>query len=273
MKKEFKQEDHQKLEKKDKQELEQDIQKDDNQKLEKEDNQEIKQNVKQELKQEDQKEDNSAPSKKQSSESTQKETIGILGATPLDLGVTDIKDILPSTILGTTNFKVLGFGSFADFLDLPNFKHNLVLANSGLKLAKFCEQKFGTPYSIGFPVDKLLEIFPNLLSGAHDAKRILIIHEQILAHSLRNAILELYPDREIILGSFFQQNKACTKPGDQKFTSEEQLLTYFDQEKFDLIIADSALQRVNPNISAHWFDLPHFAVSGRLINESAKGVL
>ena len=191
--------------------------------------------------------------------------LGILGATPLDLGVTDVEQILPKEILGFNNYKVIGFSDFNDFINLPSYKHNVVLSSAGLELAKFCQEQFGTPYTISYPTEKLLTLYPEIIAQSTKCQKILIIQEQVLAISLRQTILKINPDAQITIGTFFEQIVQLKEPKDQKFNYEDDLRTFLEHETFDLIIGEDAFQRIVPNTGSKWLDLPHFAISGRLI--------
>ncbi|MBQ7738945.1 MAG: hypothetical protein IJT59_04770 [Desulfovibrionaceae bacterium] len=195
---------------------------------------------------------------------------GVLGATPLDLGVTEYNEIILENIAGYTDIRPIGFTNFDDFLAIPSFTHNFVISNSGLKLAKLCQEKFGTPYTINFPLYKLIKNFPFLLDEASFVKRILIIHEQILADTLRTMILSVNRKAIVTVGTFFKQAMENHKTNDKKFDSEQALRDFLHKQKFDLIIADVALKRVHPSIKCCWIDLPHFAVSGRLLSDAEE---
>lgn len=202
------------------------------------------------------------------SEAPQKEpqTLSILGATPLDLGLTNSKALVQAFESKYSQVEVpgLGFGLEA-FLKIPKREELLVIAPSGLALAKYCAQNFGTPYKLGFPLEILKDNLLNFESQCLKAERFLIIHQHILAASLREKIKALNPKAKVTLGSFFMTVKELFKEEDQKFSDEDSFKTFLETKSFDLIIADQALKRVVPNLKTPWIDLPHLALSGRLL--------
>ena len=75
----------------------------------------------------------------------------------------------------------------------------------------------------------------------------------------------LLGDCEIKTGSFFNK---FTPDADYKFDSEEAFRACFEAEEFDVVIADAVLERAVKSVyNGEWIDYPHFAVSGRLLED------
>ena len=101
--------------------------------------------------------------------------------------------------------------------------------------------------------------------GDLSGKRVLIVHQNFAALELKKRILKEYPDAEVATGSFFN---AVSKDADFKFNSEEDFRKLFETNTFDVVYADRAFERIVHNIyKGSWVDFPHFAVSGKLLEE------
>ena len=211
-------------------------------------------------------------------------SIGVLGATPIDLGSAGEADRIIKRLLAEGASLVNMYGmrlSAADpdmlrernLLDgirmAGRMERNLVIAPSGLKTAKYLKKRFGTPYTCTYPAVDLPALqqtwAPELkelseLSG----KKILLIHQQIYANALREAILRQAEDADITVASWFELKAECKKPQDVRIKEEDAFLTLLQDGGYDVIIADTSFQKAAKaqGFAGTWLNLPHFAVSG-----------
>ncbi len=189
-------------------------------------------------------------------------TVGVWGATPLDLldmSAARLRQKLKAQ--GATHVRCYGLDHrFSQYREAAANERNLVVAPAGLAAAQWLEQRFGTPYSLGFP---LLE---EDLAGASlpaRAERILIIHQQCQANALRALLAKRYPAARITCATYFLANSAYCQPQDQRLREEEDLPRLVRTGRFDLIVADALYRRALPDYRGAFVDLPHFAASGR----------
>ena len=185
--------------------------------------------------------------------------IGILGLTPLDFGGSKdekhLRDRLQNQ--GWKQVWCYGTGSLGEIRQASSVEKNLVIAPDGLEAARYLKQKFGTPYECLDPLaaDAL---------GTVDAagKRVLVIHQQIRANTIRS-ILEQGGAKEVAVASWFMQKRELKRENDVHLTEEDQLKELLEQGNYDLLIGDKTMWAVALNCTGRQIDLPHFAVSGR----------
>ena len=91
---------------------------------------------------------------------------------------------------------------------------NLVIAPSGLKAARYLEKEWGVPYETGYPLETLPEWkeIASKISGLN-GKKVLIVHQQILANALRKRIREQVPVN-VTVASWFEMDKMEKEEGD-----------------------------------------------------------
>ena len=175
--------------------------------------------------------------------------IGLLGATPLDLTTTDATDFRNAYGTNTVSY---GMGSTLDDCRQASCaEKNIVLSPAGLSSAKLLQRLFGTPYECDFP------ILPSALPK--DARKVLIVHQQIAANALRN---KLRGQADCTVATWFQLLPTLTQPGDFHIRDEEHFQSIAND--YDAIVADDDLRHALPDYHGQWFSFPHFAVSGQL---------
>ena len=191
--------------------------------------------------------------------------IGVLGANPLDLSCTDT-DAIRAAFPGAVCY---GMGStLDDVIRASSAERNVVVAPSGLAAARLLEQRFGTPYEF---------LDPRFADGAQDAwlvpnsfanKRVLVVHQQVTAHSLRQLLLA-HGAQSVTCATWFMQLPELTQPGDVHLVEEDDFAELVAEGAFDVIIGDPALWPIIPQFEGELIDLPHFALSGTLIKGTA----
>ncbi|MDO4977085.1 MAG: nitrogenase component 1 [Eubacteriales bacterium] len=191
-------------------------------------------------------------------------TMGIIGATPFDVGLEGFD---------FDSQKVWCYGMGAGIEEVKKAStvmKNLVVAPSGLKAARYLAKRFGTPYEVGFPLeqikgyDSFIENVKKDLSGEDAPKKILIVHQQVLAHSLRQE-LRRHTNAPIVAANWFMMDKELREPWDVPLSEEDQWVELVMEGGYDLIIGDPLLQKAIPDYKGRYYSLPHFAVSGKYL--------
>lgn len=185
--------------------------------------------------------------------------IGVLGLTPLDFGSPKDEKRLRDRLQGQGWKQVwcYGTGSLEEIRQASSVEKNLVLAPDGLKAAEYLKQRFGTPYACMDPLAA-----DALDTAAAAGKRVLVIHQQVRANSIRT-LLEQGGAEKVTVASWFMQKQELKRENDVHLTEEDQLKELLEQGDYDLLIGDKTMWAVAPNCTGRQIDLPHFAVSGR----------
>ena len=185
--------------------------------------------------------------------------IGVLGATPLDLNDTKAADLLHRKILEETGKTAVCYGMGAALEDVrraAGVSENLVVSPAGLSTAVWMEKKFGIPYRADLPLAE--EYLPEEdLSG----KKILVVHQQVMADSLRRR-LEAKGAAHVDCATWFMLKKELGRKEDIRLKEEEDFTDLVREGGYDLILADQALRPLVPDYQGAWIHVPHFAVSG-----------
>lgn len=181
--------------------------------------------------------------------------IGVIGATPLNTGLTRAERITERLKRdGWDDVVCFGMDSKLDEIRRASECEQIcVISPSGLKAAEFLHGTFGTPYAVGYPClpdDVAARV--QVLSG----RQVLIIHEQFAANALRNIIINCTAD----CATWFMQDARYRRDGDFRITGEAQLREA--ASRYDVIVADNMLRRAVRGFSGEWIDFPHYAVSG-----------
>ena len=181
--------------------------------------------------------------------------IGVLGANPLELSVTTA-DALRAAVPGAVCY---GMGStFNDVVRASSVERNLVVAPSGLAAAKLLEQRFGTPYEVRDPLAAALVQDVDVTG-----KRVLVIHQQVTANSLREELLA-QGALQACCATWFMQVSELTHPGDVRLREEADLAELVATGDFDMLVGDPTLWRMLGGFDGQTVDVPQFAVSGKL---------
>lgn len=202
--------------------------------------------------------------------------IGVLGATPFEISDTDSERLLKnlkSELFSNEEVEFVCYGMGAGINEIrhsENVERNIVIAPAAIKCAQYLKDKFGTPYQSFYPVpeEDLLKIYADVYE--HLPERVLIIHEQIYANSLRTKLAEHLSGKskegnktEIDVASFFMMNESLMEKGDFHINDEDDLIEK-TLSRYGMIIVDSDCNRALKNSGAELVNLTHFAVSGRL---------
>ncbi|MBR3689348.1 MAG: hypothetical protein IKL85_09775 [Lentisphaeria bacterium] len=124
---------------------------------------------------------------------------------------------------------------------------------------------FGTPYEVQCPwlPEQVLDALPALAG-----KKTLVIHQQFAANAVRDAILKLDPASQVTVASWFMMKSEFMHENDFRIESEEAFIEAVANGGYDAVVCDSRLRAALPRTQAFdIIDFPHFAVSGRLLDE------
>ena len=180
--------------------------------------------------------------------------VGIIGATPLNTGLTTAKKLMEHY----DNAVCFGLDSSLDeVINASSCERIAVIAPSGLRAAKYLKERFGTPFTTEYP---LIPEAVKAKAGECAGKRVLIIHQQMAANALR----ELIDSQNVTVGSLFMLDKGSAQAQDVHIKDEEALRELVLTEGYDVIFADISLKRALKEYSGEFIDLSHYAVSGRL---------
>lgn len=190
-------------------------------------------------------------------------TIGLLGLTPLDFSTGEARRL-------ETALREEGWSSVCRYDRLTDFtqhrcRKNLVVSPLGLPAARYLAAHCGIPYEIGLPPafrNELLAAAAPLLQDLPAESRVLIVHQQILANGLREALREAGHRGAITCATFFQQEAAWGQIGDAALTEEDEFQQFVADGHFAAIIGDPSLRRALPDWRGQFLPLPHFAIAG-----------
>ena len=214
-------------------------------------------------------------------------TAGVLGVTPLDSGRLDAADRIGEILKAEGMTEVFCHGTACGLSDLGragSAEKNIVAAVSGLKAARMLKEKYGTPYECTDPLAR--DALEEALKGAgadtlslFEGKRVLIIHQQVRANTIRNIIREELKKAGMTEGgsdasragagridaaTWFMLDDEIKEEGDFRIKEESDFFNTIENGGYDVIMADPSFRKAAKGFSGTFIDLPHFAVSGVL---------
>ena len=192
----------------------------------------------------------------------EKDTVGVIGATPLDFSTLRAGDLLRGAL--GPGAQVYGMGAGLDAVRRASANaFNLVVSPAGVAAAKLLEKRFGTPWRTGCPYlpGSVLEALPRL-----KRKRVLAVHQQFACAALREKLLACGAGA-VAACSWFSMDDTLREPQDRRLVEEEDLAAAVAEFDADAVIADSVFKKVLPGFAGEFIDFPHFAVSGRLAEQ------
>ena len=191
--------------------------------------------------------------------SRQEGCVNVIGAIPMDLPE-NMRSPLVRTLRdrGFDKVRLFGMGaSLEDVRKAGSAALTIALSPAAIKSAGYLEREFGIPFERDFPGAEIL-LPEECLAG----KRILILHQMVLADALRKKALEKGAEM-VCCASWFMMPEECRQAGDVSLREEKDLADLVRKGGFDLILADAVCRPLVRNWQGTWIDLPHFAVSGR----------
>ena len=189
--------------------------------------------------------------------------IGILGMTPQDISDLRAADRIRERFAAEGKTAVcFGMGNgLDDVKSVSNVEKNIVVSPAALEAAKYLERTYGTPYETGYPlVDELV------YDMDYHGKKVLIVHQQVIANSIRKELLKKGAKR-VQIASWFMMKKELLADGDVLLRDEDAYIELVQNGDFDIIFADGCMERMIPEFKGIFVDTRHFAVSGKLIGK------
>lgn len=191
----------------------------------------------------------------------EEELVGVLGMTPQDISDLRAPEKLCSYFKNQEKKKAVCYGMGAGLEEIQKasaVSWNLVVSPAALKTAQYLKEKFGTPYEIDDPI--AADLLPEM---DYENKNILVVQQQVIAHALRKE-LRKRGAKDVCCAGWFMQKQEIAEPGDVSLKEEDDYINLVNKGNFDVIIADGCMERMTPEFSGKFIDIPHFAVSGRL---------
>ena len=188
--------------------------------------------------------------------------IGVLGMTPQDvsdLAAADkIRDLFQRKYGQKAVCYCMGDG-LEEVKKASSVSKNIVVSPAALATAKYLEKTFRTPYEIYYPLVE--DLLPEM---DYTGKRILVVHQQVIADSIRKVLLERWA--EIVqTASWFMMKKELQADEDVILRDEDAYIELVQNGEFDIIFADECMDRMTPKFDGTFVNTRHFAVSGKLI--------
>ena len=182
--------------------------------------------------------------------------IGIFGATPMDLLDFDTTDTIKDRA-ACCGGQALVFGeSVRDFEEAASFRENLVISPSGLAAASYMEKKYGVPYTVRYPLPIGFEL-AGLSQDEIEGKKILIVHQAVLAETIRSEKERVSGSVEVDTATFFMPFAKC-----RTIPEEDDFIKLVTDGNYDIIIGDPMLRRALRGWSGRFVELAQFSVSG-----------
>ena len=191
----------------------------------------------------------------------EEDRIGILGMTPQDVSDLDaadkIRDLYQQKYGKQAVCYCMGDG-LEEIREASSVSRNIVVSPAALMTAKYLEKTFGTPYEIHYPL--VDELIPDV---DYTGKEVLIVHQQVIANSIRKELLKKGAKR-VQIASWFMMKPELRQEGDLHLRDEDDYVELVEKGDFDVIYADHCMERMTPKFAGIFVDTVHFAVSGRL---------
>ncbi|HIX72054.1 MAG TPA: nitrogenase molybdenum-iron protein [Candidatus Anaerobutyricum stercoripullorum] len=194
------------------------------------------------------------------------ELLGVLGATPMDIVETEAPETIENYYKkkGWQQVSVYGMGAGLDAVrQAGQAKKNLVIAPAGLEAARYLKKKYGTPYEAEYPLAAIPgwdTFWENVMQK--ERKNVLIVHQQVLANTLRDTIRK-ESNAKVTVASWFMLDKELKEDGDVHLREEDQWISLVREGGYDLIIGENLFMRAVPDYAGDHINLTHFAVSGK----------
>lgn len=203
--------------------------------------------------------------------------IGVWGANPMDYPEGLERAFSPSGSRYANRYAnryvICGSGTagLRAFREASQVSRNLVVSVSGLEAAKWLERRFGIPYICENPLARqwvmlaLTEAGGSVDCSRQDVsgRKILVVHEQVTANSVRENLLECGAAR-VDAASWFMMKKELSGEHDFALKEEADFRRIVLEGGYDAVFADPSMRGLLPEAGKiQFYDLPHFAVSGR----------
>ena len=177
------------------------------------------------------------------SQQTEADTVGVLGAVPLELMHPGDIEWISQSLVEDGWQQILLFDEIEDYRKAGKASLNLVVSPAGLKAAQYLKETFGTPYELHyFGLDAVVDFDDNLFAG----KNVLIIHQQVAASAMA-AMAEEAGAAYVTTASWFMELPGPQSTDHVQLQEEDDLRQLADNDHFDVILGDAYFRRALPN--------------------------
>jgi hypothetical protein len=193
----------------------------------------------------------------------EKGTVGVLGVTPLEFSSLRAGNLIAESLKrrGWNHAECYGMGGGLESVRRASAaEKNLVVSPAGIKTAEYLKRTYGTPYDVDCPF--IPENLKARMTGL-DGKRVLVIHQQVMANAVRDKILE-GADADVTVATWFMLKNELKQEKDFRLTDERQFAEAVENGGYDAVIGDAVLRRALRKYKGMFIDFTHFAVSGKL---------
>ncbi len=200
--------------------------------------------------------------------------IGVLGANKMDLTEESYVDALRAELTkeGAKEVLLYGIDGGLDALKMAGqVEKNLVVTVSGFEAARWMCEHFAIPFTCDNPAAESMLRYAlergrfgagcDAIHSIFDQKKVLIVHEQVTANSLRTILLEAGA-ASVTAATWFMSKKELREEGDLLLKEEMDFAAAAREGDFDVILSDDVTFPILENYEGTWIGLPHFAVSG-----------
>ncbi len=218
--------------------------------------------------------------------------INILGATPLDFmnsaQITALKELIENAGFSRVCCWSTG-ASLEEIANAAASKLNIVVSPSGLRCARYLNERFNTPYIVTYPVGEYaysrfkaalasfaqsgsLADFSHFRRSASrvytsaKGKKVLVIHQQVLANAVRECLRSEFNADYVCVATFFMLDSKIKEEGDSHLVEEDDIVQLTRRHNFDIIMGDPLYKDLLARECPIYINLPHYAASGELFS-------
>lgn len=192
---------------------------------------------------------------------------GVFGVTPLDLPEAQSAELIRVALRAEGYEEVTLYGDGATLEDYRRAGENdvnIAASPDGVAAVHFLNQRFGTPFEVRFPgAVHVLERADREKPERQGKPCTLIVQNQILGCSLREALRKQEPGQRIVVASWFEMDQELMQPGDVRLREEDDFTQLVQMLEPGRVIADRVMERLIPEYEGTFVHLPQFAVSGK----------
>ncbi len=192
---------------------------------------------------------------------TEKGTVNIVGATPLDFGNGENIDILKNMIeeKGYSITASLSMGyTLGQLKKAASAEVNLAVSRAGYLIAEYMKRVYGIPYLCGLPagtkaeeayfkqLEKVIETKESYIMKGMEAEEaeVLIIGEQVQSNAIRAALKEDFGIEKVTVGCIFGMERKLALAQDKNLSSERLIKEELNKECYKVIIADPFMKQL-----------------------------
>ncbi|MBU5480308.1 nitrogenase component 1 [Blautia sp. MSJ-19] len=190
--------------------------------------------------------------------------IAILGMTPQDVSDLDAAEKIRALYYQKYDQRAICYcmgDGLEEVKKASSASRNIVVSPAALMAAKYLEKTFGTPYEMHYPLVE--ELIPDI---DYTGKRVLVVHQQVIADSIRRELLKKGAETVQTAG-WFMMKKELLADGDVLLRDEDDYIELVQNGEYDIIFADGCMERMTPEFKGIFVNTRHFAVSGKLIGK------